>query len=142
MGFCFLEGNFFREIVQNSPKAVCIINNGAKLGDATVARAPPLLCPPRIFYNIKWGEIPRNSPSPSYSAPALFGAHWRQCLCGNISISGRNTIQIWLFLVQTLCHFPVYYFFPKATFFSIPLRKKVTFNFIFNEFCFPLFFFF
>ena len=25
------------------------ICNGAKLGDATVARAPPLLCPPRNF---------------------------------------------------------------------------------------------
>ena len=25
------------------------IYNGAKLGDATVARAPPLLCPPQNF---------------------------------------------------------------------------------------------
>ena len=33
-----LGGVFF-----NEPMIIC---NGAKLGDATVARAPPLLCPP------------------------------------------------------------------------------------------------
>ena len=54
------------------------ITNGAKLGDATVARAPPLLCNPRNFIVQNGVKIPRNSPSPSYSAPALFRALWRQ----------------------------------------------------------------
>ena len=41
---------------------VRIMSNGAKLDDATVTRAPPLLCPPRILQykmGCKFPEIPR-----------------------------------------------------------------------------------
>ena len=50
--------------------------NGAKLADATVAHAPPLLCPPRKFIVLNGVKIPQNSPP--CSAPALLRALLRQ----------------------------------------------------------------
>ena len=79
MGFCFLEGNFFREIVQNSPKAVCIIYKGAHLGGSRGARAPLLFLPrPEIIHIRAQIFLPR--PEIIYiSAPPLFSPVGRQC---------------------------------------------------------------
>ena len=56
------------------------IDIGAELGGCSRCMCTPTFMPSPKVYSIKWGENSPKFPVPALSAPALFRAHWRQCI--------------------------------------------------------------